>query len=907
MVNLPTLFDASTVAPVTPLIMSTDGPSAGADHLAATRYRFVPADMRAAPCWMVARGKVPHRVTRDAEGGVIVSAYPSDHHDPTNHCTFADAMEAIAADRSLGLGFVLGVGNDFVCVDTDDLEKVTPEHQPGARDWQSAIRERFTPLTYSEVSRSGKGWHFIGRCPTPPTDKASVKHPEYHIDLLLRSFLVVTGDHQPDAPNATTEIANITPDMAGLFRKINEGDGPATAVATLPTDGVITPGRVTDAKQLRLILSNGKNGEAFRDGRKTHDWSTTFKAILNATAQFCTDEQLAYQVIATSGLVQLAEDKGSVSRSEKLDRLWAKEWRDSLIKTEPSRRADAAAHVEIGPLTLADLWEQSPYVQFMVKDRAKKMITEGLLQGKKAEELAPLFLYLKDREQNRLENDLRLNGQPELAQICMDARVAALKLNDVSVVELDDCITRSVKAVQEMDEDRLFGEYNGQFYIVEHFGGKPAVFSDPREGEDSEQSVWAINNFCAAKVHKVLKGIDLEKDRLIYKPFSHEWVQSQRARRYIRQEMRFDTTEREISTGEGLVLNLFCGWATLPTYGAWPALHYLIRNIICDGSDEVTGYVLNYLAHIAQKPWELPGVAIVLQSPEQGAGKGLFLRILTEVFGSRYCFTTGNIDHVIGRFNSAAMNKVLLMLEEALPPNDRNAESRFKNLTGDNVLSYERKGLDAIQARNFARVFITSNQDHVAHVNRHDRRHLVLRVSPKHATKNGQADPMWKSFHEQYPQELAAFMYELWTRDISQFDPRRIPHTDAKKDQVWESVTGPDRILRDFLLAGRLPRCSHFDGNSWMVRVSALSEHFNKNNVRVGNKTPMPGRVFKEVANGPARPWRMAINGQPAEPCRVIDLPTLAEARRRFLSYLKFPDPDAHDWGDTADMEWTRE
>lgn len=907
MVNLPTLFDASTVAPVTSQSMSTDGPSAGADHLAATRYRFVPADMRAAPCWMVARGKVPHRVTRDEEGRAIVSSVPVDPHSPAMHCTFADAMEAIAADPTLGLGFVLGIGNDFACVDLDDLEKVTPDHQPGARDWQSAIRERLTPLTYSEVSRSGKGWHFIGRCPTPPTDKASVKHSEYRIDLLLRSFLVVTGDHQPDAPNATTEIANITPDMAGLFRKISEGDGPATAVATLPTDGVITPGRVTDAKQLRLILSAGKNGEAFRDGRKAHDWSTTFKAILNAAAQFCTDEQLAYQVIATSGLVQLAEDKGSVSRSDKLDRLWAKEWLDSLIKTEPSRRADAAAHVEIGPLTLADLWEQSPYVQFMVKDRAKKMITEGLLQGKKAEELAPLFLYLKDREQNRLENDLRLNGQPELAQICMDARVASLKLNDVSVVELDDCITRSVKAVQEMDEDRLFGEYNGQFYIVEHFGGKPAVFSDPREGEDSEQSVWAISNFCAAKVHKVLKGIDLEKDRLIYKPFSHEWVQSQRARRYIRQEMRFDTTEREISTGEGLVLNLFRGWSTLPAYGAWPALHYLIRNIICDGSDEVTNYVLNYLAHIAQKPWELPGVAIVLQSPEQGAGKGLFLRILTEVFGSRYCFTTGNIDHVIGRFNSAAMDKVLLMLEEALPPNDRNAESRFKNLTGDNILSYERKGLDAIQARNFARVFMTSNQDHVAHVNRHDRRHLVLRVSPKHATKNGQADPMWKSFHEQYPHELAAFMYELRTRDLSQFDPRRIPHTDAKKDQVWESVTGPDRILRDFLLAGRLPRCSHFDGNSWMVRVSALSEHFNKNNVRVGNKTPMPGRVFKEVANGPARPWRMAINGQPAEPCRVIDLPILAEARRRFLSYLKFPDPDAHDWGDTADMEWTRE
>lgn len=33
------------------------------------------------------------------------------------------------------------------------------------------------------------------------------------------------------------------------------------------------------------------------------------------------------------------------------------------------------------------------------------------------------------------------------------------------------------------------------------------------------------------------------------------------------------------------------------------------------------------------------------------------------------------------------MNKVILFLEEALPPNDRAAESRFKNLITDAVIS----------------------------------------------------------------------------------------------------------------------------------------------------------------------------------------------------------------------------
>lgn len=85
--------------------------------------------------------------------------------------------------------------------------------------------------------------------------------------------------------------------------------------------------------------------------------------------------------------------------------------------------------------------------------------------------------------------------------------------------------------------------------------------------------------------------------------------------------MRFDSSEREIATGDGKVRNLFTRWATSPVAGDWAAIRYLVHNIICDGSDETRDYMLNYLAHIVQKPYELPGVTIILQSEEQGTGK----------------------------------------------------------------------------------------------------------------------------------------------------------------------------------------------------------------------------------------------------------------------------------------------
>lgn len=900
MVNLPTLFDASTVAPVTPQVMSTVAPSSEADHLAATRYRSVPADMRAAPCWMVARDKKPHRVTRGTGGGVIVSAYPVDHHDAANHCTFADAMQAIAADPSLGLGFVLGVGNDFVCVDTDDLDKVASEHRDGAAEQQRLIRERLTPLTYSEVSRSGKGWHFIGRCPTPPTDKASVKHPEYHIDLLLRSFLVVTGDHQPDAPNATTEIADISSQVQSLHRKFNEGDGSATGVATLPADGVITPGRVTDAKQLKLILSAGKNGEAFRDGRRANDWSTTFKAILNATAQFCTDEQLVFRVISTSGLVQLAEDKGSESRLEKMQRRWADEWRDSLIKTEPSRRAEAAAHVDIGPLTLADLWDsrQSGYVKFRVQQRAEDLITEGLYRGTDAETLAPLFRYLTPERQNSLTNMLRAAKKDDMAKLCLDACIMAQSDTTTEVIELNDFMSEMIAEEKRISVKVRFKEYNEKFYIVENYGGSAMVFRDAFHPESGAQEFWRPRAFQEAKVHElVLLSFDISEDRPHVERFARMWTESPKARRYAKQEMRFETTDRVVDINGEKVFNLFQGWATMPVAGVWPAIHYLIRDIICSGSTDATEYLLNYLAHMVQKPHVLPGTAVILQSEEQGTGKSTFMALLRKLLGSRYCASTSDADHFVGPHNDRALNKVLLHFEEAVAPNDRKIESKIKALITNETASYNPKGIAVIEARNFARVFMTSNAQQVAHLARHDRRMFVLNVSAKHANDAA----FWSAAHEAFPQEMEAFMHALRTRDISAFRPSVIPFTEAKDKQKMSSVVGPERVLFEFLEAGRLPACSHFDGRYWEVRVTALSDHFIKNSSKVGHSYPQPARVFAPIRLAPSYQRRLSVNGQPSKPYWLLALPSLQEARKAFLVHQNVA---AHDWGDDPNSDW---
>ncbi|MGB0945158.1 MAG: toprim domain-containing protein, partial [Marinomonas sp.] len=62
-----------------------------------------------------------------------------------------------------------------------------------------------------------------------------------------------------------------------------------------------------------------------------------------------------------------------------------------------------------------------------------------------------------------------------------------------------------------------------------------------------------------------------------------------------------------------------------------------IKQIICDNNEECYQYVINWLAHMIQKPEEKPGVAIIMKSG-QGTGKGVFVEPLRKIMGSHYCY-----------------------------------------------------------------------------------------------------------------------------------------------------------------------------------------------------------------------------------------------------------------------------
>ena len=91
-----------------------------------------------------------------------------------------------------------------------------------------------------------------------------------------------------------------------------------------------------------------------------------------------------------------------------------------------------------------------------------------------------------------------------------------------------------------------------------------------------------------------------------------------------------DANGREVSQDKAFNL-----WVEYPEQGAagcWDLLKDHIKNIICSGNAEAYEYLLNWMAHLYQRPWEKPGVAVVVWGKKR-TGKGTVADAIRETIG----------------------------------------------------------------------------------------------------------------------------------------------------------------------------------------------------------------------------------------------------------------------------------
>lgn len=263
--------------------------------------------------------------------------------------------------------------------------------------------------------------------------------------------------------------------------------------------------------------------------------------------------------------------------------------------------------------------------------------------------------------------------------------------------------------------------------------------------------------------------------------------------------------------------NLWKGFAYQATPGG-SCDKYLehVRTVICDGDEPSYQYLVRWMANAVQNPAEPGQVAIVLRGV-RGAGKGVFAQAFGKIWGRHFLQVTDS-KHLTGSFNAHMRDCVVMYADEAFAAQDRRAESLLKTLVTESMIITEAKGVDAEPSPNFIHLIMASNDQFVVPVGAYERRFCVLDVS-----KSVMQD---STYFTAINEELDAGGYEallhfLMTMDLTDFDVRIMPRTDALRDQQEFSMAPEDEWWFDKLMSGEI-----LDTEGWGQYVYCSHLHY---------------------------------------------------------------------------------
>lgn len=230
--------------------------------------------------------------------------------------------------------------------------------------------------------------------------------------------------------------------------------------------------------------------------------------------------------------------------------------------------------------------------------------------------------------------------------------------------------------------------------------------------------------------------------------------------------------------------NLWKGFAIEAEQGNCDLIKNHIRSVICSGNDEHYNYFMDWLARLIQFPEKVGEVAIVMKGGK-GTGKSFIYRYLNKILGT-HSLTVSSMQSLTGNFNAHLENTIFLFCDEAVWAGDKRGESILKTMITEPSIMIEPKNVNAYEAPNYLHIMIASNNDWVVPASGDERRFFILDVSN---AQKGNFDYFDKLSIEMEGKGPSALLYELQSRDISNFNVRSIPVSHALQEQKIETMT----------------------------------------------------------------------------------------------------------------------
>ena len=321
----------------------------------------------------------------------------------------------------------------------------------------------------------------------------------------------------------------------------------------------------------------------------------------------------------------------------------------------------------------------------------------------------------------------------------------------------------------QLPEGSAVQELNRVVGFAHDWGGKPTLF---RTDGDGRVYPCTREDTRALLANRFVKKRDGSQSLLF--PI---WEKSPDRRTVAK--VVFDPSGGATDRNGEPIQNLWQGFSFKPKPGKFELMFWHLHSVICRGDEGNFHYLLGWMAHLVQCPWEAPGVVVVLRSSREGTGKTTVIGWLAQMLGI-HGLMLSEPTQLLGRFNSHLETLCFVGLNELGWAGDKDATAKLKSIITDPTITIERKHGGVYSVPNVLHIMASSNNDWVVPAGDRARRFFVLDVDPSRVGETA----YFNALHaEAQNGGVAALMNYLLGFDLTKVNLRAVPVTDALREQ----------------------------------------------------------------------------------------------------------------------------
>jgi phage/plasmid primase-like uncharacterized protein len=306
-------------------------------------------------------------------------------------------------------------------------------------------------------------------------------------------------------------------------------------------------------------------------------------------------------------------------------------------------------------------------------------------------------------------------------------------------------------------------------YFFSFEGGKSFVYEEryDRVTESCELIRYKVDDFRKAYCNRFIFVEGKQRE------LGDAWLHSPRRRQFLG-----GVVFKPYNVDDPTQYNLFRGFLEPNPAGDWTLLRKHLLDNICRGSTGLYEYLMDWMARLFQYPWLKGEVCIVMRGLE-GVGKGILANAIKRICG-RHGMAVTHSEQLVGKFNYHLKDMVFVFADEAFYAGDKKHTSVLKSLITEPSIPIEGKMMHVESVDNYLHLMMASNEDWVVPAGKDARRFFVLDVGDAKKQDSNYFNAIQKQLENG---GYGAMLAELLARDISNFDVRRYPETEALNTQ----------------------------------------------------------------------------------------------------------------------------